>query len=67
MAVELIGHRGNKLSGDAQAFALDELNYNPDGPVEKAYARPLAADIAALQRDCPDGGRTPVLRQRAAG
>lgn len=53
MAVELMGHRGNKLSADAQDFAQAELNYNPDGPVETAYARPLDDDIRALQRDCP--------------
>ncbi|HEY1819755.1 MAG TPA: hypothetical protein VGG83_07490 [Trebonia sp.] len=55
MAVELMGYRGNKLSGDAEAFAEAELGYNPDGPVEASYARPLDKDIRALQRDCPDG------------
>lgn len=57
MAVELMGYSGNRLSEDAQAFALAELNYNPDGPVDASYARPLGQAIIALQRDCPDGMR----------
>ncbi len=57
MAVELMGYSGNRLSDDAQAFAVAEINYNPDGPVAASYARPLDQAIAALQRDCPDGLR----------
>lgn len=57
MAVELMGYSGNRLSEDAQAFAVAELTYNPDGPVDASYARPLDQDIVALQRDCPDGTR----------
>jgi hypothetical protein len=57
MAVELMGYSGSKLSADAQAFALAELNYNPNGPFVASYAPALGQDIAALQRDCPDGTR----------
>ena len=57
MAVELMGYSGNRLSDDAEAFAQAELNYNPDGPVETSFARPLEGDIAILDRDCPDGMR----------
>ena len=57
MAVELMGYSGSRLSDDAQAFAVAEMNYNPDGPVAASYARPLDQDITALQRDCPDGLR----------
>ena len=57
MAVELMGYSGSRLSDDAEAFAQAELNYNPDGPVETSFARPLEVDIAALERDCPDGMR----------
>jgi hypothetical protein len=57
MSVELMGYSGSKLSDDAEAFARAELNYNPDGPVETSYARPLEGDIATLERDCPDGIR----------
>ena len=57
MAVELIGYSGNKLSTDAEAFAEAEVDYNPDGPVETSFARPLEGDIATLGRDCPDGMR----------
>ena len=57
MAVELMGYSGSKLSDDAQAFAVAELNYNPNGPFVASYARALERDIAALQRDCPDGMR----------
>jgi hypothetical protein len=55
VAVELMGYSGNKLSDDAQAYALAEENYNPDGPVDTSYARTLDGSILALQRDCPDG------------
>ncbi|MGH3245746.1 MAG: hypothetical protein ACRDOI_05955 [Trebonia sp.] len=57
MAVELMGYSGSRLSDDAEAFALAEENYNPDGPVDASYARRLTGDILALQRDCPDGMR----------
>jgi hypothetical protein len=57
MSVELMGYAGSKLSADAQAFAVAELNYNPDGPVDTSYARPLEAGILALESDCPDGTR----------
>jgi hypothetical protein len=57
MAVELMGYSGSKLSDDAQAFAVAEENYNPDGPVDASYAQLLDRDIRALQRDCPDGVR----------
>jgi len=57
MAVELMGYSGSRLSDDAEAFAVAELNYNPGGPVDTSYARPLDTDILALQRDCPDGMR----------
>jgi len=67
MAVELIGYSGNKLSGDAEAFARAELAYNPDGPVEASYARPLDNDIRALERDCPDGAKLGVRQQNAGG
>jgi hypothetical protein len=60
MAVELMGYSGSRLSDDAEAFAVAELNYNPDGPVDTSYARPLDTDILALQRDCPDGMRLGV-------
>ena len=65
MAVELIGYSGSKLSDDAQAFAVAEENYNPDGPVDTSYARPLNEDIVTLERDCPAGMR--LGRQRRAG
>lgn len=56
MAVELMGYSGSKLSDDAEAFAVAELNYSPDGgPVDTSYARPLDNDIAALKQDCPFG------------
>jgi hypothetical protein len=67
MAVELIGYSGNKLSGDAKAFAQAELAYNPDGPVETSYARPLDKDIRTLERDCPDGAKLGVRHQNAGG
>jgi hypothetical protein len=54
MAVELMGYSGSRLSDDAEAFALAEENYNPDGPVDASYAQGLNGDILALQRDCPD-------------
>jgi hypothetical protein len=57
MAVELMGYSGSRLSADAQAFAVDELNYDPSGPVDPSYAQRLDADILGLQRDCPDGAR----------
>jgi hypothetical protein len=57
MAVELMGYSGSRLSDDAEVFAQAELNYNPDGPVETSFARPLEGDIATLERDCPDGMR----------
>lgn len=53
MSVELVGYSGSKLSADATAFVIAEDNYNPEGPVETAYAKPLDDDIVALQRDCP--------------
>jgi hypothetical protein len=55
MAVELMGYSGSKLSDDAQAFAVAEENYNPDGPVDTSYAQPMSRDILALERDCPAG------------
>ena len=57
MAVELMGYSGSKLSDDAQAFAVAEENYDPDGPVDTSYARPMSRDILALERDCPAGMR----------
>jgi hypothetical protein len=57
MAVELMGYSGSRLSDDAEAFAVAELNYNPGGPVDTSYAQGLDTDILALQRDCPDGMR----------
>ena len=57
MAVELVGYSGSRLSDDAQAFAVAEENYNPDGPVDISYAQPLSRDILALERDCPAGMR----------
>jgi hypothetical protein len=57
MAVELMGYSGSKLSDDAQAFAVAEENYNPDGPVDVSYAQPVSRDILALERDCPAGMR----------
>ena len=65
MAVELMGYSGSKLSDDAQAFAVAEENYNPDGPVDTSYARQLNGDIVTLERDCPDGMR--LGRQWRAG
>jgi hypothetical protein len=65
MAVELMGYSGSKLSDDAQAFAVAEENYNPDGPVDTSYARPLNGDIVTLERDCPAGMR--LGRQWRAG
>jgi hypothetical protein len=53
MSVELVGYSGNQLSSDATAFVIAEDNYDPDGPVETAYAASLDGDIAALQGDCP--------------
>jgi hypothetical protein len=67
MAVELIGYSGNKLSSDAEAFAQAELSYNPDGPVEVSYARPLDNDIRTLERDCPDGAQPGARQQNAGG
>jgi hypothetical protein len=66
MAVELMGYSGSRLSDDAQAFAVAELNYNPGGPVDASYAGTVAGDILALQRDCPDGLRL-GLRWRQGG
>jgi hypothetical protein len=66
MAVELMGYSGSKLAADAQAFAASEVGYNPAGPVNPAYARPLDAGIRALQRDCPGGARL-GLRWRGPG
>lgn len=66
MAVELMGYSGSKLAADAQAFAASEVGYNPAGPVNPAYARPLDAGIRALQRDCPGGARL-GLRWRGSG
>jgi len=57
MSVELMGYAGNKLSDDAEAFAVAEFNYDPEGPVDDSYARPLEADIRALESDCPEGAR----------
>ncbi|MGH3263451.1 MAG: hypothetical protein ACRDNS_15825 [Trebonia sp.] len=57
MAVELMGYSGSRLSDDAEAFAVAEENYHPNGPVDASYARPLEREVAALQRDCPDGRR----------
>jgi hypothetical protein len=57
MAVELTGYSGSRLADDAQAFAAAEFNYNPAGPVDASYARPLGQAIRALQRDCPGGAR----------
>ena len=65
MAVELMGYSGSKLSDDAQAFAVAEENYNPDGPVDTSYARQLNGDIVTLERDCPAGMR--LGRQWRAG
>ena len=45
------------LSDDAQAFAVAEENYDPDGPVDTSYAQPMSGDILALERDCPAGMR----------
>jgi hypothetical protein len=53
MSVELVGYSGSKLSSDATAFVIAEQNYNPEGPVETAYAGSLDGDISALQGDCP--------------
>ena len=55
MAGELMGYSGSKLSDDAAAFAHDEEDYNPEGPIDISYAQPLDNDIVALGRDCPDG------------
>lgn len=72
MAAELIGFSGNKLSDDAAAFVKAELAYSPAYlPVDTSYARPLEADIADLERDCPPapergvqrpGGESPRVR-----
>jgi hypothetical protein len=67
MATELMGYSGSKLSDDAESFAQAELNYNPDGPVATSYARPLDRDIAALERDCPDGMKLGRQWRSAAG
>src|ERR1700743_3459993 len=64
MAVELMGYSGSRLSGDAEAFAVAELNYNPGGPVDATYAQQLNADIVSLQRDCPDGARLGLRWER---
>jgi hypothetical protein len=66
MAVELMGYSGSRLSEDAQAFAVAELNYNPGGPVDASYAGTVTGAILALQRDCPDGLRL-GLRWRQGG
>ena len=65
MAVELMGYSGSRLSADAEAFAVDELNYDPDGQVDASYARRVDADILGLQRDCPDGARLGLRWKRA--
>jgi hypothetical protein len=57
MAVELMGYSGSKLSDDAQAFAVAEENYHPDGAVDTSYAQPVSRDTVALERDCPAGMR----------
>jgi hypothetical protein len=66
MAVELMGYSGSRLSADAEAFAVAELNYHPGGPVDASYARRLDTGILGLQRDCPDGMRL-GLRWRRGG
>lgn len=65
MAAELMGYSGSRLADDAQAFAVTEFNYNPAGPVDAAYARPLDQKIRALQRDCPRGLRLGLRWKRA--
>jgi hypothetical protein len=65
MAVELMGYSGSRLSDDAAAFAVAELNYNPGGPVDTSYAQRLDTGILALQRDCPDGMRLGAQWKRA--
>jgi hypothetical protein len=65
MAVELMGYSGSRLSDDAEAFAVAELNYNPGGPVDTSYAQRLDEDILALQRDCPGGMRLGAQWRRA--
>jgi hypothetical protein len=53
MAVELMGYSGSRLSADAEAFAVAELNYDPAGQVDASFAQRLDAAILGLQRDCP--------------
>jgi hypothetical protein len=65
MAVELMGYSGSRLSADAEAFAVAELNYDPAGQVDASYAQRLDADILGLQRDCPDGARLGLRWRRA--
>jgi hypothetical protein len=65
IAVELMGYSGSRLADDAQAFAEAEVNYNPNGPVDVSYARPLGQAIRALQRDCPGGTRLGLRWRRA--
>lgn len=67
MAVELMGYSGTKLADDAQAFAASEVGYNPAGPVDPSYARPLGEYIRALQRDCPGGARLGLRWREPAG
>ena len=55
MAVELMGYSGSRLSDDAEAFAVAEMNYDPAGQVDTSYVPQLDTEILALQRDCPDG------------
>ena len=65
IAVELMGYSGSRLADDAQAFAEAEVSYNPNGPVDVAYAGPLGQAIRALQRDCPGGTRLGLRWRRA--
>jgi hypothetical protein len=40
----------NKLGSDAAQFTSDEQSYNPDGPVDVSYGKPLISDILPCRR-----------------
>lgn len=50
--LDLKNYNGTQLADDANTFASDEESYNPGGPVDTSYAKPLLADILTLQKDC---------------
>ena len=50
---DLMNHHLDKLADDAQKFANDEQDYNPDGPVDASQWPAVQSDIFTLGKDCP--------------